>query len=136
MHRPNIIRFAEVNAALAQIKSRAPESAEIQKLRADAAKSDLRRVKRYNMLGIGQTGLGFVEPPPRVGVLTSFWRWLFGDPPVEKRPAIEPGRQCGCPAYENSPGRCAGIADPFCYGGNCTAHCREHCGKRCLGARE
>lgn len=43
--------------------------------------------------------------------------------------------QCNSPYTRQSMIRCKGQADPRCRGGNCTAHCREHCGDACLGPK-
>ena len=61
------------------------------------------------------------KTPPRVGVLVRFWRWLFVD---EER----------CASFDHAAilfQRCVGRADPRCRGGNCTAHCKDHCDGRC-----
>lgn len=54
-----------------------------------------------------------------MGVLVRLWRWLFAGG--------------GC-----SSSLCYGLADPRCWGGNCTRHCKQydHCNGSCLDRAE
>ena len=45
---------------------------------------------------------------------------------------IESSRRCASPCSPKSYERCRGARDKRCRGGNCTAHCREHCGAQCM----
>jgi hypothetical protein len=61
---------------------------------------------------------------------------LIGRAFPRKRPPAPPAeRRCAAVAGGNWAGgvpRCQGIADDRCQGGQCTAHCRQHCGGKCL----
>ncbi len=75
------------------------------------------------------------EQAPYVGVLTRLWYYMFEDPAENASKALPEysttEEECAAQAYSSSLGRCPGVADDRCEGGNCTRHCKELCEGRC-----
>ena len=62
--------------------------------------------------------------------LENFQRWY--DERLDKpKPFILKTKPCASAQWAGSSYRCPALADPRCGGGNCSMHCREHCGAQC-----
>lgn len=82
---------------------------------------------------------GLADPDCRGGCCLIHCRKLCGD---RCKPALAPAalagrrlQQCSSKRSTHSQYRCPAIEDARCKGGNCTEHCREHCGGACLKLR-